>query len=223
MGRVINFAKLDFLTVKPFLSPSNLMGFLVIFVFIGLSSSILTMSGVLMMYAAIYTSYPFAVGEKNSIDTLYATLPLEKKDIVTGRYIFAIMLNVLLALIILLILFILSISSIEAVNLTEALVSVVSCFIIASFVESLQLPIYFKLGYAKAKFLAYFPIFICSITIAFIPVIFKNINLIKILNNLYGWIFLNPLVATIVIFIAWLMVMALSCYISYSLYKNREF
>jgi hypothetical protein len=40
-------------------------------------------------------SYPFAVGDKYSLDVLYGTLPADSKTVVVGRYLFAFSLEVL--------------------------------------------------------------------------------------------------------------------------------
>ena len=55
--------------------------------------------GIIMACSLMYSSYPFAVGEKNGIDQLYFTLPMSKRNIVLGRYAFVIALDILSAVV----------------------------------------------------------------------------------------------------------------------------
>ena len=96
MNKTLSFAKLDYMTIKTYLNWKISLLFLAVCVFVGYGTGDATMTiGLCLMYGVIFACYPFSVGEKNGIDTLYATLPITKKNIVTGRYLFVVCLNLI--------------------------------------------------------------------------------------------------------------------------------
>ena len=75
MHKALSFAKLDFVTIKPYLTLKNLV------ILIGVSLIMSwnegpspAVSAIVMMFGILYISYPFAVGEQNGIDSLYAMI-----------------------------------------------------------------------------------------------------------------------------------------------------
>ena len=159
MNEILSFAKLDYITIKCYLTFKNLVMFLLIFTFMGyFTGEVAAPIGMMMMYSTIYASYPFAVGDTNGIDTLYATLPITRKNIVIGRYVFALCLNVIVGIIGFVISGFLMVLLGKGYNWKETAIVLLFCFAAFSILEFVQLPIYFKLGYAKAKFLVYLPL-----------------------------------------------------------------
>ncbi|MDR2903271.1 MAG: ABC-2 transporter permease, partial [Clostridiales bacterium] len=150
MNKTINFTKLDFITIKPYLSLKNLALFTAVFIFIGIGTSPATSIGMIMMFGLIYTTYPFAVGDKNGIDLLYATLPIKKSDIVVGRYFFAVMWNLLVAAVAVAASLVMVRATSADMSTADIFVTALVCFGLFSLIGAIQLPIYFKYGYAKA-------------------------------------------------------------------------
>lgn len=224
MNRTISFAKLDYLTIKPYLTFKNIIIFMIVFAFIGYGTGEPSMLiGMLIMYSTIYASYPFAVGDKNGIDTLYATLPLTKSNIVAGRYIFALTLNILTGVIALAVSAILMTALGKGFDIRETSVTVLICFVIFSILEAAQLPIYFKLGYAKAKFLAYLPLAAFPAAVMAITAYAGASNFLSFIHSMFLWMQENVLFTGILVFIIWLFAMILSVLFSYRFYKKREF
>lgn len=161
MAKLNSFLRLDLMTIKPYFTLKNLVVFAAVALFISLMGGGVSASvQVGMMLGTIFVSYPFAVGDRCDMDALYATLSVSRKTVVLGRYIFTFALN-LCSVIFSLILASVglaaakftgnSLSSAEAIWATFALAAV---FIV---VQAMQLPVFFKLGYAKAKFVSMIP------------------------------------------------------------------
>ena len=224
MNRVMSFVHLDFITVKPYFAMKNLA------IFSGVALSMLISSGtsigaisMLMMYAALYASYPFAVGEQNGIDALYTTLSIKRSTVVLGRYIFAIIIDVCAGLLAYIFTFIVLTIMQKDFNAAESFLSTIVILLIYSVIQAVQLPIYFKLGYAKAKLLAYLPF----IGLAFIVVVGTNFIQDRFsasqIRNFFGWFVENPLIATILCTVIWGGIMVISYQISLSYYRKRDF
>lgn len=224
MNRTFSFAKLDYLTVKPYLTLKNMLIFLLVFVFIGYGTGEpSTLIGMLMMYSTIYASYPFAVGDRDGIDTLYATLPLKKNNVVAGRYIFALCLNVFVGAIALAVFAILMAILGKGVDWGETIITILICFALFSVLEAVQLPIYFKLGYAKAKFLAYLPLAVFPVAVVAISAYVGKDSMLPFIVSMLSWIQDNGLYAIILTAIIWTLIMLFSGHLSYRFYKKREF
>lgn len=224
MNKTLMFIKLDFRTIKPYFTLKNLLIWLFVFAIIGYgSSSAATLIGMFMMYGMIYVSYPFAVGDKNGIDTLYATLPLTKKNVVVGRYLFALCLNLLSGTVA----FLLSAASMvisgKSVNITEALVITAACFIIYTFLQAFQLPLFFKLGYAKAKFLSFLPFMVFPVLVMAAGRIFDQEKWTPLLAKGIDWLGKNRETALIAIIVIWMIVLTVSAHLAYHYYRKREF
>ncbi len=223
MNKTIHFTKLDYLTIKPYLTLKNLIIILAIMLLLGYGTGPFMPIGMLMMYSNIYSSYPFAVGDKNGIDTLYATLPITKKNIVTGRYIFTLSLNVIAGFAAFAIAFIMANLLGKEFAMSESLGTLVGCFWIFSVLEFIQLPIYFKLGYSKAKFLAYLPLIAFSGVIMATSSILGKEKVLPLVGSLLKWIEQNSSIAILAVIILWIVSMIISIMVSDAFYKKREF
>jgi ABC-2 type transport system permease protein len=164
MNSSISFLRLDYITIKPYLSGRNLLLFLVVFCVVGLGmNQPASLVGMIMMYGMIFCSYPFAVGDQNGIDALYATLPIQRKNIVAGRYLFTISFNLLAG--VTAVFFSVAAESVRNgafSGLSSALISTLVCFALFAGLAFTQLPLYFKLGYSKAKFISYLPLILLT-------------------------------------------------------------
>lgn len=224
MSRTLSFARLDYLTIKPYLTLKSIALLLIVIAFVSFGTGESSMLiGMLMMYGTIYASYPFAVGEKNGIDTLYATLPLKKGNIVAGRYIFAIFLNISTGAIAFAVSAILMPVLKKGFNWKEILITVLICLFIFSVLEAIQLPIYFKLGYAKAKFLAYLPLAVFPAAVIAISVVAGKENSLEFLNNVFLWAEGNVLFTVTIAVALWMLLLLSSGLLSYRFYKSRQF
>lgn len=224
MNKILAFAKLDFQTVKPYMTIKNLVLSLVIFGFIGYGTGEPHMLiGMLMMYGFIYASYPFAVGDKNGIDALYATLPMTKRHIVFGRYVFALCLNICIAASALAASAVLMGALGKEIMWVEILLTILICFILFSVLEAIQLPIYFRLGYARAKFLAYLPLAVFPAAAVAASAIWGGGGALALVQNVFLWAEENLAAAAVLVSALWVLIMVISAMLSYSFYKKREF
>lgn len=223
MSKALNFVRLDFITVKPYFTLKNLLIFLALpIVFIIDSSTSAAANGVLMVFAALYVSYPFAVGEKNGIDTLYPTLSIIRKSVVLGRYLFALTFDICSGIIAFVYQLVVMTILQKDFNASETLATILVLFVIFTVIQAIQLPIYFKLGYAKAKMLAYLPFF----AVTFVVLAAKNIfgdGLISFLTAAIEWMAANPIVTAGIGITLWLGIMIVSCRTSLAFYQKRDF
>jgi hypothetical protein len=164
MNKLIAFVRLDFKTVKPYFKAKNLLIFASVAVFLSVvSGSVLMSIGIGFMLGTLFVSYPFAVGERSNIDALYRTLSISRGTVVRGRYLFVFVLNLLAVL-----------GSFVCASIglfvsksagafqtgaggndpTSLIISLTALLVI---IQIVQLPLFFRLGYTKAKFMSIVP------------------------------------------------------------------
>lgn len=213
---------LDLFTVKPYMKS---IVFLFAFgLFLNLSfTNASTSIYMYAMYVMLILSYPFAVGEQNSLDTLYASLSLKRREIVQGRY----LLSVAAYFCVSLMAFATSIISIamkKEVAWNEFLFSVSVCFIVFSFFASVQLPIYFKMGYSKGKILAMLPIILISAGFIASGMFIKDgSDLNASTDALFQLITANLALWFLGCAATGALILIISCFISIRFYEKREF
>ena len=167
------FVKLDFLTLKPYYTS------LLMLVGIGVMFSLFlewAVSGLIMImvvYLVMVAGYPFSIGDKANIDMFYTTLPLSRKQVVTGRYLFTLCLYAITILISLALIAVAVVVRGNHVEAMEVLYGISWSFLLFSFMVGVQFPLYFKMGYTKARLLANLPLFILGFLAMLGPVILE--------------------------------------------------
>lgn len=224
MNKTLSFVRLDFITIKPYLTVKNLLLFFVVALILNINaeSSASTIS-FLMVYAAIFISFPFAVGEKNGIDALYAVLSIKRRTVVLGRYLFALIIDVCAGLMAFVLSFLVMFVMQKGFNTQEVLITMLVTLLICSLIQAIQLPIFFKLGYTKAKFITYLPFLGLFLVFLVLAWLIKAVDLAKQPADFFGWFAANPLIAVLIGAVIWLGIMAVSCQASCRYYNKRDF
>ncbi|MBU5668523.1 ABC-2 transporter permease [Peptoniphilus sp. MSJ-1] len=160
MSEIKKILKLDWVTTRPYFTIKNLlvMIFLCAILFFSTKNPLTTVS-MPLIFAILYSSYPFLVGEDAGIDALYRIFGIKSKNVVLGRYIFSVFLYIgfaLFGLLVALVLFLLG----NKINASEVLGSYGIYTIIYLLIVNFQYPFFFKLGYQKARLVAMVGIFL---------------------------------------------------------------
>lgn len=223
MKHILNFIRLDFITIKPYLTLKNLLLILgVSFIVTYANESAIVVIGLFMGFATIYISYPFAVGDQNGIDALYVSLGLKRNHIVSGRYLWSILVDliaVILATSVSLLLF--KVMN-AAISLPEVLSISVIMFFLFSLIQATQMPLYFKMGYMKAKTLSYLPFLLIGALTLLGFSLFNNAS-IPFITSILSWVEYHPLATIFIVIFLWLILLTVSMQISLKFYRNREF
>lgn len=221
MNKVLSCAGLDFKLVKPY--TKSVLFLLALGIFMGfMFKSSETLSSYIMVMIMLVMSYPFAVIDKNRLDILYGTLSISRKAIVIGRYVFVLIFIAACTLLSFGCSVILSAIVKEEIVLSQLLLLTCVLFAAVSLVVALQYPIYFKLGYAKAKIVAMIPLFIIFSLIILIPTIAKLANLNFFLTGMFESLAQHAVILSISALLVGLIFLGISCYVSYKLYEKKD-
>ena len=225
MTKLQSFVRLDFVTVKPYFTGKNLLVYAAVAVFLTTTSgNIASGLGVGAMLGTMFASYPFAVGEKCNMDALYATLSVDRKTVVLGRYVFAMLFNVLAILCSVILAsagLLISQTTRSADSAGDTLLAIVLIAALFAVIQAIQLPIYFRYGYSKAKFFSMMPFAAIMVSYTMFTIIGKDSGLSGKVNEIFSGLNGGGLIALIV-FIVFLALLV-SYSLSLSFYQKREF
>lgn len=152
----VSMVRLDLFTVRPFARQAGL--FLVVAGVLALTMGDPTFAlSIGAVFAALMVSYPFAAADRNDLETLYATLPLPRRAFLAGRYLFAVLLfAATLAVMALLALLVGALSG-SPLGGGAALAMLATCVALFATVVAVQFPVFFRLGYLRARLVAIVP------------------------------------------------------------------
>lgn len=215
MSNIWRSVKLDFSLVKPYVKTICFTMVLPV-VFAVINRSLLTGISFAMCFIAMTTGYTFSITEKNSMERLYGILPIQKSDMVIGRYIFIIIMG-LTALIFSLVLHpvILTILG-ESISIFDYISATVIGIFLFALYTVFQLPGYYKLGSIKGRVFMYIPVVGFLITLLLITKIPVGEN--KLLFTVINSPALLMLLAVILVIAMYVV----SILVSIKILKNKE-
>ena len=167
MTGFFKITKLDFFTMKSqFAAYLSLAAIVLLFGFMGSSVTVLCVTGA--WFVALMSSNIFAIQEKNNLDRLYGSVSVGLKDIVLGRYAFM-FLNFITSFLAVIVMYsVFALFQNRALELGDILLGFSLSFLAFSIITGIQMPLFFKMGYTKAKIWSLVP-FIAVMAVVVIP------------------------------------------------------
>lgn len=167
MNGAFRIAKLDFFTMKSQAVQYAIM--VLIIVMFSIMDSSITVSFITgAWFTALMASNIFVIQEKNNLNRLYGSVSVELKDIVLGRYIFAFSNYVISLVTVIAVSLIVSLFRDMFIDVSNILLGFSLSLLIYSIITGIQMPLFFKLGYTKAKIWAVVP-FLVVMLLVIIP------------------------------------------------------
>ena len=228
MSKLGAFVRLDFMTVKPYFSSKNMLVYTSLAVYFAIvSGNIGSSIGIGLMLATMNIGYPFALGEKNNMDALYTTIGADKKTVVMGRYIFSLLLNVGAVLFMAVFWYITSaimnsLGDFEGI-LADTVGATLALSAVFVFVQSIQIPMFFKFGYARARFFTVFPLLMFSALVTSFIMNAQGNGLPDSVNLLVQDIMNNAWAIGAILITVLAVVVFISYKLSLAFYMKREF
>jgi len=221
MTKAVKVVKLDFLTVKPYCRFILLLLALGFLFGIGNKEPYI-IPPMFMIWALFFAAYPFSIGEKNSLDKLYGTFSLKRRDIVAGRYMFSLVGSVLFMAVSVVIVFLSAVFIKKNIEIEQLFLVVCIGFLIFSVVISFQVPVFFKLGYNKAKLLTYLPLMAIAFIVPMAELIPANSTIGRLFNEIGKIIEERTYLAYVMLLGVSIIVLYISYIISRSIYEKKD-
>ncbi len=221
MRNIFRFAMMDFRTINIYTKNLLLMPLLGIVLTIVLRS-VNMLNTYLIVIAMMMTSYPFAIAEASRLNILYSTLPIMRRDVVAGRYLYALLSGLAVFALgavasALLVLLMPGLGEVEGPAFNMVMLGV---YVL---VVSMQYPLYFGMDYTKSKSVAYLPMMVVFLGVTLLPTLNETMNLgIDNLEALLsGNAFSTPLAAGGIAVVILVVALA-SAWLSCILYSRRD-
>lgn len=209
--------KLDYISIKPYFTLKNLLIMTVLaFVNTKLMNSPSMIISITMIFAMLFSSYPFLIGENSGIDGLYRIFGINPKDVVIGRFTLAGLIYIATSIIGIIYYILLTLVS-DLVFTKEIFLFILTNFLVYGLITSIQYPIFFKYGYTKAKTFAFLPIFIIGILGMLGGFLIEDLDSVFNFIDSHIELFLGISILVVIIIIL------LSIIISIKFYKRRDF
>jgi ABC-type transport system involved in multi-copper enzyme maturation permease subunit len=232
MKAILAVFRLDCHTIRQYCSCKQFAIVAAMLLFLALCfRSGFTVTGLVMVYGLFYAMYPFAIGEKNQLDVLYATLPVSRREIVLGRYLFALAAHLIAAAVAFLALTAVDFfvreegsSLFFAVGTGDSLpgnlVVLGVCFCLYTLITAIQFPVFFRVGYLKARVFSLLAVaFVCAVAVGS----FVLLADIPLMENFAARIRGYPGLILLGAVLLWGGIQAVSVHVSARWYEKRSF
>lgn len=222
MSKIPAFVQLDLLTLRPYyksvfalLATGSVFGLV--------QRDAYVMVAICMVYALILVTYPFTIGDKYTLDMLYATLAIRRSTIVYGRYALVVLLFVLVAICALLLTY--GMASVLRFPFSWSAMSMLVAvfFVIFALVAAVQLPIFFKLGYTKAKLITYVPLVLVPLVVYLFSAFGDTAGLKGLSDQVGLWTEAHRWLTYGILLLTGVTILSISARISQRFYAAREF
>jgi len=215
MTKIMKLVKLDIQTAKPYVRFKNLAIFNIVWLLVGIVSGnpLIPIVGI-MGYVSGYISAPFSIGERYRLDILHATFSVSRREIVLGRYIYAFILNAISAAASYVVISFAFYSD-DSASATPFFFAILVIIYLAQYliIAAVQIPIFYKVGYAKSSIFSSLPYITVLTTLAFV---------LYIVNYGVDWLTENALLVCLTALSAGLMITAVSFLVSCKFYEKRD-
>lgn len=206
--------KLDFFTMKSqFVVYLSLVLIVLMFGFMGSSVTLLCITGA--WFVALMSSNIFSIQEKNNLDRLYGSVSVKLQDVVLGRYVF-VLLNYLISFLMVIALHSgFALLQNKALELPNIALGFSLSFLVFSTITGIQMPLFFKMGYTKAKVWSMVP-FVAIMALVVVP------SFVSALSGVIEFMQSNQTVFIIGGILASCMIQFLSYQIAIVAYRKRK-
>lgn len=155
--------KLDFFMIRPYIKSSGWILALLIIAVGGFSSSLTKAVPFVMVFMSMTVSYPFNITDRSGLERLYGSLPVTRRQMVAGRYLYCIFQEALFLFVALLVGTISCFMRNIPFSAQEAAVACVAGLLIYTVCTAVEIPGYYKFGSIKGRMIVAVPFLIMAI------------------------------------------------------------
>lgn len=219
MNNIIKSIKLDNFIMKNHLITFSAIYLVVIIITVVTKLPALAV-GIIMLLSAPIIGLFFSIYEKNDLNKMYGILPIGKSDVVIGRFLYALIFGVFNEIVSGVLAYIMSlIFNIEFDRLTYITVLSFS-FLYYSLFVSIMFPVFFKFTYSKVYIFTNLPMYLLGV---FGLIILRKTNFLTNIRQSIGYFTSHQELIWIIGIGTGLILLCISCSLSYLIYKKKEF
>ena len=216
MSEILKAAKLDFCLVRPYFKGFRLP-FVMALVFCAVNRSLAFGVFFTILISTMLIGYPFSISENHGMEKMYGILPVLRKHLVIGRYLFTCSIGLMVSLFSPIINSVILKAFGETVLFQEICTTAVIGFGIFSLYTVFQLPGFYKNGALRGKGLMYIiPIIVYLVVMLILP----RLNTADGLS--FSFIVSNPAMAAAAVLLVFILAYWFSITASIRALQNKE-
>ena len=217
MNSVFRALKLDYCIIKT--SYSKLIMIYLISILLGLLTQPMMPIIMIMFFGVSFSGLAFSIIEKNASEKLYGILPIHRREIIAGRYLYGFISGIANLIISIILAYIIAIFSKQKIDIFMLSLSITLAFCYYCFAVSISYPIYFKIGFSKSFIFLTLPL---CLFIPFIAFLFEKTNFLETVAHILQYFFNHYILLLFYVFILSIFMLIISAFISYNIFKNKE-
>lgn len=215
MNDTLKATRLDFALIKPYMK--NIFFTMAIPVaFAALNRSLMTGVSFAMCFIAMTAGYTFSVSEKSDMDRLYGILPISKKHLVLGRYLYTCSMGLLAFLFSIIVHPIVLRALGETVQPVDICLATILGILMFTLYTVFQLPGYYKFGSINGRIFMYIPV------VGFLAILLFVSKLDMTNNPFIAMLIGNPIVTVIAILLVCIVAYLFSIFVSIKIMQRKE-
>jgi len=217
MNSVFQALKLDFFTVKTAYYRIIIIYF--VSIFIGLSTQPMMPIILIMFFSVSFSGLTFSIIEKNKYEKLYGILPIHRREIIAGRYLYGFITGIVNLLVSIILVHILAAVSNQKIDILTIFFSITFSFCYYCFAVSMSYPIYYRFGFSRSYIFITLPLYLLIVLAALLS---ERTNLIKNIERFLLYFTNHYILFFLYGFILSIFMLIISAMISYGIFKNSE-
>jgi len=217
MNNIFQVLKLDYYTVKT--SYSRIIMIYFISLFIGISTQPIIPIFMIMFFGVSFSGLTFSIIEKNSCEKIYGILPIRRKQIIIGRYLYGFILGIANLVISIVLAYIIAMFSRQQMDSFILFFSITFAFCYYTFAVSVTYPIYYKFGFSKSYIFITIPLYLLILLVVFIS---DKFNFNETISQLLIYFSNHYILFLFCGLILGMFMLIISAIISYCIFRNSE-
>ncbi|MBD5535672.1 MAG: ABC-2 transporter permease [Lachnospiraceae bacterium] len=215
MNDTLKATRLDFALIKPYMKNICLTMAIPV-AFAALNRSLMTGISFAMCFIAMTAGYTFSVSEKSGMDRLYGILPISKKNLVLGRYLYTCSMGLLAFLFSIIIHPIVLKALGETVQPVDICLAAILGILMFTLYTVFQLPGYYKFGSINGRIFMYIPV------VGFLAILLFVSKLDVTSNPIFAALTGNPIISVIILVLVCIIAYLLSIILSIKIVQRKE-
>jgi hypothetical protein len=218
MSDVLKSIKLDHYILKAYYKAFMMV--YVIAIIIGIITQIPALIvAIVLVITAPFIGVYFSIYEKNNLNKLYGILPLGKFDVVIGRYLYALFFGTINGIVSGILAYIISLFLPKGMDHLTFIICLSVSFLYFCLFIAVHFPIYFKYAFSKVYILTNLPSYLIFVIAAYI---FKKTDILTHLSQIIQYFTSHQDMIWLTGIGLGLILLIISCPLSYLIYKNNE-
>jgi hypothetical protein len=217
MNNIFQALKLDYYTVKTLYS--RIFMIYLISIFIGISTQPIIPIFMIMFFGVSFSGYTFSIIEKNRCEKLYGILPIRRKQIIIGRYLYGFTSGIVNLVISIVLAYIIAMFSQQQMDSFMLFFSITLAFCYYIFAVSITYPIYYKFGFSKSYIFITIPLYLLILLIVFLS---DKFNFNETISQLLIYFYDHYILFLFYGLIFGMFMLIISAVISYCIFKNSD-